>query len=112
MGGESERQSGDDDSGGALKNIGDQLRPKSEDEGPYEEVFNFGTQSDPLTKLQQPRYSKTEDKKPRYYPPADATMTDVFETVKASEHQPKVSQQVIHHESWRHTQRPSSKTLG
>ncbi|KLO90626.1 uncharacterized protein LW93_11047 [Fusarium fujikuroi] len=95
MGGESERHSGDDDSGGALKNIGDQLRPKSEDEGPYEEVFNFGTHSDPLTKLQQPRYSKTEDKKPRYYPPADATMTDVFETVKASEHQPKQNPGVI-----------------
>ncbi|KAF5710907.1 hypothetical protein FMUND_9258 [Fusarium mundagurra] len=74
MGGESEQRSGEDGPGGAaLKDIGDKLQPKSEDEGPYEE----------------PRYSKIEDKRPIYHPPEDSIMSDVVETVKTSEHQPK-----------------------
>lgn len=100
MGGESEPRSGDNGPGGAaLKDIGDKLQPKSEDEGPYEEVFNFEPAVFLLLKLQQPRYSKTDDKKPRYHPPADATMTDVFETVQTSNHHPKVSKQTTQHSS-------------
>ncbi|KAI7762554.1 hypothetical protein LZL87_008900 [Fusarium oxysporum] len=77
MGGESERRSGEDGPGGALKDIGDQIQPKSEDEGPYEE----------------PRYSKINDKRPKYHPPADSTMSDVIETVKTSNNHQKVPKQ-------------------
>ncbi|KAF4487752.1 hypothetical protein FAGAP_11399 [Fusarium agapanthi] len=80
MGGESEQRSGGDGPGGAaLKDIGDQLQPKSEDEGPYEE----------------PRYSKIDDKRPKYHPPEDSIMSDVVETVKTSSHQPKQNPGVI-----------------
>ncbi|ENH73323.1 hypothetical protein FOC1_g10008808 [Fusarium oxysporum f. sp. cubense race 1] len=79
MGGESERRSGEDGPGGALKDIGDQLQPKSEDEGPYEE----------------PRYSKIDDKRPKYHPPADSTMSGVMETVKTSNNHQKQSPGVI-----------------
>ncbi|KAF4960364.1 hypothetical protein FGADI_1011 [Fusarium gaditjirri] len=79
MGGESERRSGEDGPGGALKDIGDQLQQKSEDEGPYEE----------------PRYSKIDDKRPTYHPPADSTMSDVMETVKTSNNNQKQSPGVI-----------------
>ncbi|KAF5981276.1 hypothetical protein FBULB1_4842 [Fusarium bulbicola] len=80
MGGESEQRSGEDGPGGAaLKDIGDQLQPKSEDEGPYEE----------------PRYSKVDDKRPEYHPPEDSIMSDVVETVKTSSHQPKQNPGVI-----------------
>ncbi|KAG5745423.1 hypothetical protein H9Q69_012348 [Fusarium xylarioides] len=80
MGGESEQRSGEDGPGGAaLKDIGDKLQPKSEDEGPYEE----------------PRYSQIEDKRPKYHPPEDSIMSDVVETVKMSDHQPKQNPGVI-----------------
>ncbi|KAF5649372.1 hypothetical protein F52700_645 [Fusarium sp. NRRL 52700] len=74
MGGESEQRSGEDGPGGAaLKDIGDRLQPRSEDEGPYEE----------------PRYSKINDKRPKYDPPEDAVMSDVAETLKTSNDQPE-----------------------
>ncbi|KAF5669336.1 hypothetical protein FCIRC_9279 [Fusarium circinatum] len=74
MGGEYEQRSGEDGPGGAaLKDIGDRLQPKSEDEGPYEE----------------PRYSKIDDKRLKNHPPEDLIMSDVVETVKTSNHEPK-----------------------
>ncbi|KAF5582206.1 hypothetical protein FPCIR_9638 [Fusarium pseudocircinatum] len=80
MGGESEQRCGEDGPGGAaLKDIGDQLQPRSEDEGPYEE----------------PRYSKIDDKRPKYHPPEDSIMSDVVETVKTSDHQPKQNPGVL-----------------
>ncbi|KAF5552877.1 hypothetical protein FMEXI_2657 [Fusarium mexicanum] len=74
MGGEYEQRSGEDGPGGAaLKDIGDRLQPKSEDEGPYEES----------------RYSKNDDKRSKNHPPEDSIMSDVVETVKTSNHEPK-----------------------
>jgi hypothetical protein len=95
MGGESERRSGEHGPGVALKDISDQLQPKSEDEGPYEEVFSFEPNVWLLLSLQQPRYSKIDDKRPKHDHPADSTMSDVVETMKTSNHHPKVSLQVI-----------------
>ncbi|EMT74227.1 hypothetical protein FOC4_g10002708 [Fusarium odoratissimum] len=95
MGGESERRSGEDGPGGALKDIGDQLQPKSEDEGPYEEVFSFELAVFLFLSLQQPRYSKIDDMRPKYHPPADSTVSGVMETVKTSNNHQKQSPGVI-----------------
>jgi hypothetical protein len=95
MGGESEQRCGEDGPGGAaLKDIGDQLQPRSEDEGPYEEVFSFEFGVFLLLSLQQPRYSKIDDKRPKRHIPEDSIMSDVVETVKASNHHPKVRQAI------------------
>ncbi|KAF4333496.1 hypothetical protein FBEOM_12678 [Fusarium beomiforme] len=74
MGGESDRRSEEHGPGGALKDISDQLGPKSEDEGPYEE----------------PKYSKFDDRRTKNDPSADSAMPDVVETVKTSDHQQKL----------------------
>ncbi|KAF9765175.1 hypothetical protein IL306_002585 [Fusarium sp. DS 682] len=79
MGGESDRRSEEHGPGGALKDISDQLQPRSEDEGPYEE----------------PKYTKVDDKKTKNDPSADSTMIDVVETVKTSNHQSKPNPSVI-----------------
>ncbi|KAF5587615.1 hypothetical protein FPANT_6843 [Fusarium pseudoanthophilum] len=80
MGAESEQRCGEDGPGGAaLKDIGDQLQPRSEAEGPYEE----------------PRYSKIDDKRPKRHIPEDSIMSDVVETVKASNHPSKQNPGVI-----------------
>ncbi|KAG9495762.1 hypothetical protein J7337_012320 [Fusarium musae] len=96
MGGESEQRCGEDGPGGAaLKDIGDQLQPRSEDEGPYEEVFSFEFAVFLLLSLPQPRYSKIDEKRPKRHIPEDSIMSDVVETVKASNHHPKQNPGVI-----------------